>query len=97
MNKLIKIVIRIWIASTSVVAFVIGWVTLAHSQKPVALQTQTINPLASDVSTMNVADLPPIPSLEDLQSNKNTAQQPSFIQPSISFTTPRIRIRTRGS
>jgi len=88
MNKITKNILRIWISITSIIVFAIGWITLAHAQKPTPLTSQT----AEVFSTSELPELAPIPSLEDLTDNLS---QPVFIQPNVNFNMPRLR--TRGS
>ena len=90
MNKITKNILRIWISITSIIVFAIGWITLAHAQKPAPLINQT-----TEVSSVDgFPELAPIPSLEDLTQNSSQGQV-TFIQPSVNFNMPRLR--TRGS
>ncbi len=79
--KLQKIVLRGWLAGTSLLLFVGGWIALAHSPKPVAVKTS--RDLAAPV-------FQPIPSLEELSDGQGFSQ-PRMVQ------VPMTRLRTRGS
>ncbi|GAB4398108.1 MAG: hypothetical protein OHK0031_17870 [Anaerolineales bacterium] len=43
--KYIKIAVRVWIALTSVMSFLMGWAFLAHSPKPIQPQDLRAAPL----------------------------------------------------
>jgi hypothetical protein len=88
MNKITKNILRIWISITSIIVFAVGWITLAHAQKPVPLSTQIVE----FASPTNPVDLAPIPLFEDLTRSVN---RPAFSQPNVNFNIPRLR--TRGS
>ena len=88
MNKITKNILRIWITVSALVLFGIGWVTLAHAQKPASLASQFTN-TASVVETVS---LMPVPSLNDFTE---TINRPVISQPSVNFNMPRMR--TRGS
>ena len=88
MNKITKNLLRIWISIISVIVFTIGWITLAHAQKPAQLIYQSFETQTLSESS----DLAPIPSLEDLTQN---VSRPSISRPSVNFSMPRLR--TRGS
>lgn len=93
MNKLTKNLLRIWISTTSVIAFAAGWIALAHAPKPAPLDIQSVAILSSIESpTTDSFDLEPVPSLEGLlQGSVQTATS----QRSFNFNLPRLR--TRGS
>ena len=88
MNKITKNILRIWITVSALVLFGLGWVALAHAQKPAPLADQFTN----NAATVETVELAPVPSLEDLAGTTN---QPAISQPSVNFNMPRIR--TRGS
>lgn len=91
MNKITKNMLRIWISITSMMIFAMGWITLAHAQKPAPLTVQ-ITEAAPSAAPADSLNLEPVPSLEDLtQSSK----RPTISQPSVNFNMPRLR--TRGS
>ncbi|MCA9937640.1 MAG: hypothetical protein KC418_03290 [Anaerolineales bacterium] len=94
MNKLTKILLRLWISLMSVATFVAGWAMLSHAQKPAPL-TPTAPAQTTTNTTINMPELAPIPSLEELVGSNETANQPVFVQPSVSTGFPRMR--TRGS
>jgi hypothetical protein len=89
MEKMIKTALRLWLAFTSLLALLFGWVLLAHSEKPAPLVSQE-----PPVSSLTIPQLSPIPSLEQLQENPGSPIQNSSV-PSVSFNFPILR--TRGS
>jgi hypothetical protein len=93
--KPIKLGLRIWIAITSIISFLGGWMLFSHAGKPAPLITA--QPSTSQSSQMVMPTLPPVPSIEQLtngSSNGGSALQPL---PSIQFSAPSIGFRTRGS
>ena len=64
--KPIKLTLRIWIAVTSILSFLGGWALLSHSGKPVSIFASSTDTSGAGVS-LN-ANLPPIPSLDQLTS-----------------------------
>ena len=92
MNKIIKTLLRLWIAGISTAGLLLGWVFLAHSGKPAALVTQP----AASATTLTTPQLEAIPSLEELQASQpGGGQLASPVQPNITFNFPRLR--TMGS
>jgi hypothetical protein len=89
MDKIIKTTLRLWLALTSLLALLSGWVLLAHAEKPAPL----VSP-QSQVSSLTIPQLAPIPSLEQLQQSPDNSPQISNV-PSVSFNFPILR--TRGS
>jgi len=86
--KVMRIALRVWIASTSLAGFLAGWGLLAHAPKPAPLVTPA--PAAAEVS------LPPLPTLPPLNLNGGSLQLqqlPSVKQNFGGFS----RLRTRGS
>lgn len=84
--KAMRLALRVWIASMSLVGFLGGWVLLAHAPKPAPLVTSA--PASTEVS------LPPLPTLPAL-GDGSVQLQPltSLPQNSGVFS----RLRTRGS
>ena len=89
--------LRYWIAIASVFSFLVGWVILAHSPKPVSLQSVNVQAAA-------LPNLPPIQAYGTATGNGPTffsnngqtsqaAPQTNILQPS---TGGRF-LRTRGS
>jgi len=82
-TSLLRIALRFWIAMASVFSFLVGWVMLAHSPKPVANSASAVAPQAVLVGA--APTLAPLPSL-DLSSNSNSGgvqvPQLSIQQPS---------------
>ena len=88
MNKITKKILRIWITVSSLILFAIGWITLAHAEKPAPLALQVID-TAPQIETQELA---PVLSLEDFSQ---TANRPTISQPTANIIMPRLR--TRGS
>jgi hypothetical protein len=61
--KFFRKLLRYWIAVASVLSFLGGWVILAHSPKPVQLQS------ATSVQPTALPDLPPIQAYGATSSN----------------------------
>jgi len=87
--KIYKNFLRIWITLASTAAFLIGWIGLAHSPKPVQAQSAS----STNTST-TLAPLPPMPSLSQVQQN-NTVVSPFVSSSQSSFSRPVFR--SRGS
>jgi hypothetical protein len=93
--KLLKIGLRTWIGSMSVISFLGGWALLSHSGKPVPLiQTPEPAPTAAASQSMDTPQLAPIPSVNDLVT---TNLQPLPSLPSSQTQSFFPRLRTRGS
>jgi len=91
MNKMIKTLLRLWIAGISTAGLLLGWIFLAHSGKPAALVTP-----AAALTSLTTPQLEAIPSLEELRANQpGGGQLASPVQPSLTFNFPRLR--TMGS
>ncbi len=58
--KLFRFALNIWITIASVLSFLIGWVALAHSPKPVSHTSQP---------QTTVSSVAPLPTLTPLQLN----------------------------
>jgi hypothetical protein len=99
MDQLFRISLRLWLTITSLIAFLFGWVLLAHAQKPAPLVQSQSQAASSSTSsaTVNMPQLAPIPSLQQLQKSPQTITNvaPIAPAPSISFNFPVMR--TRGS
>lgn len=70
MDHLIKILIRFWLATTSILVFLFGWILIAQSEEPdpiVALsdqESQALIPTQLPIPTLApIKTLPPFPSL----------------------------------
>jgi hypothetical protein len=87
--KTYKTLLRIWITLASTAAFLIGWIGLAHSPKPVQAQSAS-----SANSTTTLDPLPPMPSLDQVQQS-NTVVSPFVSSSHSSFSRPVFR--SRGS
>ena len=107
--KPLKLALRIWFTITSVLSFLVGWALLSHAPKPVSIYSLFSSPASSsassnaDTTALNpLPTLAPIPSLDSLITNPDTAT--TNLQPLPSFnnnvtTTNNFvpRLRTRGS
>lgn len=99
MKKWTRTGLRLWLAMTSLVGFLFGWIVLAHSGKPAPL----INPDAASVNgtAQTLAQpLPPVPSLDQFTSQNNTGRGfQGFTNNSNSqaFNFRAPRLRTMGS
>jgi hypothetical protein len=92
--KLFRFALNIWITIASVLSFLLGWVALAHSPKPVQhTQVQFVSPAP--------VALPTLTPLQDLQSSGNTSNsfQTFQVQPPSSFfnSAPAPVFRSSGS
>ncbi len=93
--KLFKLGLRVWIGLTSIGTFMLGWIMIAHSPKP-------IQPASS--SSVSVAPLPTLAPLTPLNfSNNGTFQSQGFsvqqapVQPPIQSFFSQPTFRTGGS
>ncbi len=97
---LFKLGLRVWIALTSILSFLFGWIALAHSPKPV-------QPGASSAPTVLITPLPTLPPLTPLNfsGGGNNFQGQSFSvqpapqpqMPAQNFFAPQPSFRTGGS
>ena len=100
--KPLKTGLRIWIAITSVLSFLGGWVLLSHAPKPAPLIPSTSSSsqaaaVASPAQLPTLAPLPPITTFSDMTTGTANLQPlPSTPQINLqqSFAP---RFRTRGS
>jgi len=98
--KPLKFGLRVWIALTSVLSFLAGWMLLAHAGKPAPLIASQPAAVDTSNSTSSIAPLPtlqPLPSLNDLTSSSATQLQSL---PSIQSNPPASffpSFRSRGS
>jgi hypothetical protein len=101
--KPLKLGLRIWIALSSLVAFLGGWAFFSHSNKPVPLVADQ-NGSGSSSTQQDPQTLQPLPTLQpvpsfDQLSNSSSFQAQPLQQPSFSsiFSNASPRLRTRGS
>ncbi len=95
-NNLFKTFLKIWIAFASVIAFLFGWVTFAHSGKPVSASSASLaSNGAQSVQIQPLPTLQPLPPLGSTQSQPVQPQQLQPIQPQTFNFIPQMR--TRGS
>ncbi len=71
--KIFKFGIHLWIALTSVVSFLGGWIALAHSPKPMQAHAATYSPS----SQVTVAPLPTLVPIQGLNFNGGSGFQNS--------------------
>ncbi len=91
--KPFKLGLRIWIAVTSILSFLGGWMLFSHAGKPAPLIPS--QPSNSQPSQFVMPNLPPVPALDQLtSSSSSSALQPL---PSIQLPAPSFGFRTRGS
>ncbi len=94
--KIAKVGLRIWIALTSILAFLTGWALFSHAQKPVPLFPST-GGSSQAVDQGQLPTLAPIPSLNELTSGSSSAVQPLPSLPQVSSQQFMPRLRTMGS
>lgn len=68
--KPMKLALRIWIAFTAAVSFLMGWAMLAHSGKPAPVSAFSSGSTAASGSQLVLPTLAPIPSLNDLGASQ---------------------------
>jgi hypothetical protein len=93
--KSTKIILRIWIAITSLASFVGGWIFLSHAPKPASL-TPSLDSVESSTGFQ------PLPALPTVSSMDSTTLDDQRLQPlpTLSADTPSNffpRMRTGGS
>lgn len=87
--KLFRFALNLWITLVSILSFLLGWVILGHSPKPVQPSGQP--------STVSVAPLPTLTPLDSLQFGNDSGFQ-SFQAPNSGFISgPQPIFRTGGS
>jgi hypothetical protein len=98
--KPLKWALRIWIAITSVLAFLGGWALFSHAAKPAPLFSSQPSVSGSEVTPLPT--LQPIPSLDSLVTSSSTSNN-SSLQPLPSGPSFNVqqqffpRMRTMGS
>ncbi len=96
--KPLKLGLRLWIAFTAVVSFVLGWAMLAHSGKPAPLSGIAPASGSSSSGPLVLPTLPPVPSINDYTNGQQPQnQQPLSIQSLPSFGSSMPGMITRGS
>jgi hypothetical protein len=94
----IKLGLRVWIAITSILSFLLGWALFSHSGKPAPLIVTQPGISQQSQSQFQAPNLPPVPSIDQLTSGNNSASVQAL--PSLPQTTsPNFypRFRSRGS
>ncbi len=69
MKQSLKIGLRIWLAVTSILSFLFGWILFSHAGKPAPLITS--QPAVSQPGQIQGVNLPPVPSIDQLTSGNN--------------------------
>ncbi len=89
--KLFRFGLNIWITFISILSFLVGWVTLAHSPKPIQPSSQS--------QAVNMAPLPTLTPLDSPQFSGNNGSQQNFqVSPNSGFSSaPQPIFRTGGS
>jgi hypothetical protein len=90
--QLYKNLLRIWIAIASVIAFVLGWIGLAHSPKPIQNSSASTTTTTTTTTTAQLAPLPPMPSISQVQQD-SFVPAPFVSSPQISNAAPVFRGR----
>jgi hypothetical protein len=96
MDRLLKIVLRLWFAFVSLFSFMAGWVLFAHSGKPADANTAISQVPPPQVSSITLPQLAPVLSLQQLQQNPqlaSSAQIPTTINLKVSPGLPVLRTR----
>lgn len=88
-TKIAKKLIHVWILLASILTLGVGWIALAHSDKPAVL------PMFSNSTNVDVtmADIPSLASMVDGSTNGTAA--PAAIHLNVNVAS--MRMRTSGS
>ncbi len=70
MKQSLKIGLRIWLAVTSILSFLFGWILFSHAGKPAPLISS--QPVVSQPGQIQAANLPPVPSIDQLTSGNSS-------------------------
>lgn len=92
--KPLKLTLRIWLAVTSVVSFLAGWVLFAHAGKPAPLFSSQAGQSEPVSAPVQMPTLEPVPSLDSLVNN---GAQPLQAAPSFTIMRSSPRLRAMGS
>ena len=97
--KPLKFGLRIWIAFTSILAFLGGWALFSHANKPVPIFSTSSQSQSIDSGALApIPTLPPVPSLDQLTNgSSSSAIQPLPSLPQMSAQQFMPRMRTMGS
>jgi hypothetical protein len=82
--KLFKLGLHFWIALTSTVSFITGWILLAHAPKPI----QNTNAFLANANTATMPTLEPLAPLSSFNNGGNDVQSQPFLS---------MRPRTRSN
>lgn len=99
--KLLKLGLRLWIGTASVLSFLAGWVILAHSPKPVEQGSPSRSGAAVAAPLPTLVPLAPLDFASDAAGT--TLQNPQFQDPQLNIPQQRQSIflqpvfRTGGS
>ena len=94
--RIVRFLLRLYIAVTSVFSFLVGWILFAHSPKPVSAAPAAA---AAEVTPMpTLAPLPPLDlSGSSLGDNSGSLPQFSVQSPPVGMFQPRSFFSTGGS
>ncbi len=71
MKQPLKLGLRIWLAITSILSFLFGWILFSHAGKPAPLIPS--QPAVSQPGQFqSPANLPPVPSIDSLTNNSSS-------------------------
>ncbi len=87
--KIFRFALNIWFTLISILSFLIGWVALAHSPKPIQPSSQP--------QAVNIAPLPTLTPLDSPQPGGNNSFQQNFQVQSGFSSAPQPIFRTGGS
>ncbi len=88
--KIFRFGLNIWITLISILSFLVGWVTLAHSPKPIQPSSQP--------QAVNMAPLPTLTPLDNSQFGGGNGFQQNFQVQNNGFSSaPQPIFRTGGS
>ncbi len=90
--KTYKTILHLWITFVSLLSFLVGWVMLAHSRKPV-------QPSQNQNSVLNLAPLPTLPPIQAFGNSGSNGNGLGFVSPQVQQVQPQPRsfLRTGGS
>ncbi len=90
--KTYKTILHLWITFISLLSFLVGWVMLAHSRKPV-------QPSQNQNNVVNLAPLPTLAPIQGFGNSGSSGNGLGLFSPQVQQVQPRTRsfLRTGGS